>query len=78
MKKIDNLIKEILITTFNIKNKKKLKNKEKLSDIPNFDSVGWAILLTEVESKLKCEFDLNEFNGNETLDEFINKIKKQI
>ena len=78
MKNIDEDIKKVFIEQFKIKNSKFLNYKKKISDIPGFDSIGWAILVTSLESKFNIEFDLSKFSGNETLKEFIIKIKKQI
>lgn len=78
MKNIDRIIKEIFIKEFKIKDKKILINKRKLSEIPGFDSIGWAIVLTSLESKLNLELDLSKFHGDETLKEFIDIIKDHI
>tara|TARA_B110000037_G_C16999373_1_gene456493 strand:+ start:164 stop:409 length:246 start_codon:yes stop_codon:yes gene_type:complete len=78
MKNIDDNIKIVFIKHFKIKNKKTLSYKIKVSEIPGFDSIGWAIIVTSLEAKFNTEFNLSEFSGNETLREFINIVKKQI
>ncbi len=56
----------------------KLKIDSKYESVPNWDSLGHMKIISELEKKLKIEFDIDEIIGKNTVKKLIDMTTKKL
>ena len=77
-KKIDLIfMKTVFSKALNLKNFN-LKINSKYENVPNWDSLGHMKIISELESRMKIEFDIDEIIGKDTVQKLIEMVNKKL